>query len=245
MLKVAWLVRLSPEADRDVAMRGWNEDHANLIRDVPGVERYTHNQAIAIAEGPGAGTQAPVIDGIVCTWWTDGAALEAALRSSAWQEVLEHGRVIFDPDFALANMAVAVHERVMRIGPGTPWDGAEVPAPMCKHVGILYFRPGMERADASAYWTEVHGALALEIPEIRYYVQNHGIRPLRLDGIDGTGEFAFDGFSEAWFTDRETFERAHESAAWYRLRDDSPNLFDVEAIEAGVNCVVAERVIKG
>jgi uncharacterized protein (TIGR02118 family) len=245
MLKVAWLVRLSQEADRDVALRAWNEDHAKLIRDVPGVERYPHNQAIALAEGPGAWTQAPAIDGVVCTWWTDQAALEAALGSSAWREVLEHGREIFDPDFALANMAVVVQERVMRIGPGTPWSGADVPAPMCKHIGVLYFRPGMERGDASAHWTDVHGALALEIPEIRYYVQDHGIRALRLDGVDGNGRFAFDGFSEAWFTDRETFERSHESAAWYRLRDDSPNLFDMEAIEAGVNCVVEERVIKG
>jgi uncharacterized protein (TIGR02118 family) len=245
MLKVAWLVRLSQQADRDEVVRAWNQDHAKLIRDVPGVERYTHNQTVAIAEGPGAGTEAPVIDGIVCTWWTDEAALEAALRSSAWQDVLEHGREIFEPDFPLANRAVAVQERVMRIGPGTPWSDADVPSPMCKHIGVLYFRPGMERTDASAHWTDVHGALALEIPEIRYYVQNHGIRPLRLDGADGNGDFAFDGFSEAWFTDRETFESSHESPAWYRLRDDSPNVFDVNALEAGVNCIVDERVIKG
>lgn len=245
MLKVAWLVRLSPTADRDSALRAWNEDHARLIGAVPGLERYTHNEALTIAEGPGAGTQAPAIDGIVCTWWSGAAALEAALASSAWQEVLEHGEEIFDPEFELANRAVEVAERVMRIGPGTPWSGAGVPAPLCKHIGVLYFRRGMSRADASAHWSGVHGSLALAVPEIRYYVQNHGVRPLRLDGSGADGEFAFDGFSEAWFTDRDTFERAHESPAWYRLREDSPNLFDVEAIEAGVNCVVEERVIKG
>ena len=245
MLKVAWLVRLSQQSDRDEAVRAWNEEHAALIRDVPGLERYTHNQTLAIAEGPGAGSDAPVIDGIACTWWADDAALQDGLRSNAWQAVLEHGREIFEPGFPLANRAVAVEERVMRIGPGTPWSGAEVPVAMCKHIGVLYFRPGMAREDASAHWTNVHGALALEIPEIRYYVQNHGVRPIGLDGGNGDGEFAFDGFSEAWFTDRDTFERSHESPAWYRLRDDSPNLFDVEAIEAGVNCVVEERVIKG
>jgi hypothetical protein len=29
------------------------------------------------------------------------------------------------------------------------------------------------------------------------------------------------------------------------LRDDWVNLFDLDAIEAGVNCVVQERVLKG
>jgi uncharacterized protein (TIGR02118 family) len=245
MLKVAWLVRLSQQGDRDDVVRAWNEDHAKLIRDVPGVERYTHNQTIAIAEGPGAGVDKPEIDGIVCTWWSDEAALAQSLRSSAWRDVLDHGREIFDPGFPLANSAVAIEERVMRVRPGTPWSSAEVPTHMCKHIGVLYFKPGMARADASAHWTEVHGALALEIPEIRYYVQNHGIKPVRLDGAESNGEFAFDGFSEAWFTDRETFERSHESPAWYRLRDDSPNVFDVAALESGVNCVVEELVIKG
>jgi hypothetical protein len=66
MFKIAWLARLSQQADRREALRAWNEDHAKLIRDVLGVERYTHNQTVAIAEGPGAGTEAPVIDGIIC-----------------------------------------------------------------------------------------------------------------------------------------------------------------------------------
>ena len=68
---------------------------------------------------------------------------------------------------------------------------------------------------------------------------------LGLDGTDRDGVFAFDGFSEAWFTDRPTFERAHESPAWHALRDDAPNVFDMQALDSGVNTVVDERVIKG
>ena len=245
MIKIAWLVKLADAADRDAVARAWNEDHARLLAAVPGLERATYNRTVAIAEGPGAGTQEPAIDGIVCAWWSDHAALEAGLASREWRDVLEHGREIFDPGFALANRAVVVNERVMRRGPGTPWGGAEAKEPQCKHIGVLYYRQGMAREDASSHWAGVHGALALEVDEILYYVQNHGVAPLRLDGVDDGGEFAFDGFSEAWFTDRETFESAHESPEWYRLRDDSPNLFDLDAIEAGVNCVVAERVIKG
>jgi hypothetical protein len=91
----------------------------------------------------------------------------------------------------------------------------------------------------------VHGPIALRIPEIRSYVQNHATRAPGLDGTDRDGVFAFDGFSEAWFTDRPTFERAHESPAWHALRDDAPNVFDMQALDSGVNTVVDERVIKG
>jgi uncharacterized protein (TIGR02118 family) len=244
MVKVAWLVRRTPGSDRTEFRRIWNEDHARLVSAVPGVERYLHNEAIAIAEGPGAWRDEPVIDGIACAWWRDRDALDAGLRSPQWRAVLDHGREILDTDWVQTGRGVEVTERIMRVGPGTPWTGADVDPTMGKHIGVLYFRPDMSRTDASAYWVNVHGALALEIPEILYYVQNHGVRPVALDGTDGD-VFPFDGFSEAWFTDRETFERAHEGSAWRRLRDDAPNLFDVEAIEAGVNCVVTEHVITG
>jgi len=32
---------------------------------------------------------------------------------------------------------------------------------------------------------------------------------------------------------------------WLALRDDAPNLFDMQALDSGVNMVVDERVIKG
>jgi hypothetical protein len=245
MLKVAWMVRLSREHDRDEVRREWNEEHAGLMRALPGLERCTQNETIAIAEGPGAGVERPAIDGIVCTWWGGRDAFEAALRSTEWERVRAHGERIFDPSFELALQAAEIEERVMRIGPGTPWRGSSVPASMCKHVGVLHFRRDLTRGAARAWWAGPHGSLALKVPEILYYVQSHSARPLRLDGADAAGVFPFDGFSEAWFADRETFEHAHDSPAWHALRDDSPNLFDVEAIEAGVNCVVAERVVRG
>jgi uncharacterized protein (TIGR02118 family) len=245
MVKVAWLVRLSQQGDREELRRRWNEDHAALMRDVPGLMRYVHNQAIAIAEGPGAGQDEPSIDGIACAWWSDRDALHAALRSSEWQKVLADGRELFEHGWAHTGEAAEIEERVMRLGAGTPWNGADVAAGMCKHIGVLYFRPGMSRAEARAYWTNRHGQIALKIAEIRHYVQSHAVSPIRLDGEGTGGSFPFDGFSESWFTDRATFERAHDSPAWHTLRDDSPNVFDVDAIEAGVNCVVTERVIKG
>ena len=185
------------------------------------------------------------MDGVACAWFTDRASFDAALGSPEWQRMLDDGRIIFDQTWEHAGQAVEIEERVMRTGPGTPWSGAGVPPGMCKHIGVLQFRHDLTRDAGRAWWTDVHGPIALRIPEIRYYVQNHATRALGLDGTDRDGVFAFDGFSEAWFTDRPTFERAHESPAWHALRDDAPNVFDMQALDSGVNMVVDERVIKG
>ena len=243
MYKVAWLVKLAETGDRDELVRAWTEDHAELMRAVPGLERHTVNRGITIAEGPGAWSEAPTVDAVACAWFADQDAFESAIASPQWKAVQEHGRQIFDQDFKHAGQGVEIEERIMRVGPGTAWKGADVPAGLAKHIGVLHFRPDLTREAGSAWWTDVHGALALKIPEIRYYVQNHARRAWRLDGAQPDGVFVFDGFSEAWFTDRETFERSHESPAWYALRDDSINVFDVERLESGVNMVVEERIV--
>ena len=244
MYKIAWLVKLAGTEDRDQLTRRCGEEHGELMRAVPGLERHTVNRGLSIAEGPGAGREAPTVDGVACAWFSDRASFAAALGSPEWQRVLDHGRIIFDQTWEHAGQAVEIEERVMRDGPGTAWRGAGVPPGMCKHIGVLQFRHDLTREAGRAWWTDVHGPIALRIPEIRYYVQNHATGALRLDRSDPDGVFAFDGFSEAWFTDRPTFERAHESPAWHALRDDAPNVFDMQALDSGVNMVVDERVIK-
>lgn len=245
MLKVAWLVRLSHEhgTHRDERWDRYAPAHARLLAAVPGLERATENRTLAIVETPQAGIGEPTIDSIVCTWWADRAAIERALATQQWQALSAHARACSGGDWPHGGPAMEVEERTMRIGAGTPWRGAAVPAAMCKHVGVLHYRPDLPREDASEYWTREHGRIALEVPEILYYVQDHARRPLSFDGAPLDGRVPFDGFSEAWFADRETFEHSHASPAWLRLQADSPNLFDVEAIESGVNCVVAERVL--
>lgn len=245
MLKVAWLVRLVRDGDRAAIRRAWREEHAALLRAVPGLERCADNRTVAIAEGPGAGREEPAIDSVLCAWWADERALHAGLRSEAFSRVREHARAIITPGSGYDAPAVEVEERIMRAGPATPWRGAGQPAGLCKHIGVLAFRPDLTRAQASRYWTEVHGAIALEVGDIRNYVQNHAVRPVGPDGGRDAETLPFDGFSEAWFTDRATFERAHASPAWQRLQADAPNLFDVAALESGVNCVIDERVVKG
>jgi len=162
--KVAWLVKLAGPEDRAERSRRWGEEHGALMRAVPGLERHAVNRGLSIAEGPGAGREAPTVDGVACAWFSDRAAFESALRSPEWKRVLDHGRGIFDQAWEHAGQAVEIEERIMRNGPGTPWSGAGVPPGMCKHIGVLEFRRDLTRDAGRAWWTDVHGPIALRIP---------------------------------------------------------------------------------
>ena len=96
MYKIAWLVKLAGTEDREARSRRWSEEHGELMRAVPDLERHTVNRGLSIAEGPGAGREAPTVDGVACAWFSDRASCEAGLGSPEWQTVLDHGRMIFD-----------------------------------------------------------------------------------------------------------------------------------------------------
>ncbi len=73
---------------------------------------------------------------------------------------------------------------------------------MIKIVELLVRKPGMTRAEFSEHWLNVHGPLAMSIPEIRRhnakYVQSHAI-----GGLAGN-EPLFDGAAEIWLDSLET-----------------------------------------
>ena len=92
----------------------------------------------------------------------------------------------------------------------------------------------MDRDECNRYWATTHGDLALTISQIGHYTHNHAIRPLIGD------ELAFDGFSESWYADDETYREAMASAEWKRLGADGDNLFDMSAFKS---VIVEERVL--
>ena len=96
---------------------------------------------------------------------------------------------------------------------------------MYKVVWVARFRDGISREEAGRHWTEVHGPLGANVPEIERYVQNHVRSALGPLGVSDESA-AFDGYSCCWYRDRETFEHSLSTPAWAALGVDSPNLFD-------------------
>jgi uncharacterized protein (TIGR02118 family) len=129
-------------------------------------------------------------------------------------------------------MNAALEERVMRDGPRSPF----------KVAWFASWRPGLDGAQASDYWRDVHGRIALDVPGIDRYVQNLVVASIDAHGVSD-GPRAFDGFSECWFASRSAYEQAMSTPQWERLLADGPNLLDADALEAGMSVIVDEHMI--
>lgn len=91
---------------------------------------------------------------------------------------------------------------------------------MYKCVWMIRFRPELDPDEVRKAWRTSHAALALKVPGIKRYVQNHWV-------VDPTGsERTFDGTVDCWFEDRAAFEAAWASPEWKALLEDDVRLFD-------------------
>ena len=91
---------------------------------------------------------------------------------------------------------------------------------MIKTISLLRAKPGITREQFARHWLEVHGPLALGVPGIRTYIQNHIVnqRPPRQD-IPAIGA-QIDGFVEMWYDSMADLERAAASPQLKALHED-------------------------
>ncbi|MGO4713836.1 EthD domain-containing protein [Bradyrhizobium sp. 2TAF24] len=102
---------------------------------------------------------------------------------------------------------------------------------MIVRMGLLRKRPDLSTTDFRRHWREVHGPLAAKMPGLRAYHQNHIVDKSQLAIDHARGGWDLDGFSELWFDDVATMERAIASEAYQAVVADSPH------------CMAATRVI--
>ena len=93
-------------------------------------------------------------------------------------------------------------------------------------------KPGMTRAEFSAYWRNQHGPLVTSVPEfmrhVRKYVQYHIVPGALAFGKDA----AYDGVAELWFDSPEEITRAFSEPRYLEIiRPDELKFVDV------ANCI--------
>jgi uncharacterized protein (TIGR02118 family) len=237
MHKIVFFLRFRDDVDRSEAERRFAGEHADLVKAIPGVVRYVQNPVVTSATLAGADSDRPAVDAFAAVWFAGRDTYLAATASSEWERAGQDAREIFDADWLSGGWTAEIEERVKREGLGAPGDGVGTPprGPI-KLIGILRYRPDMDREDCNAYWAGPHGDIALTIGQIGHYTQNHAIRPVLGDTL------AFDGFSESWYADSATYEEAMASPEWKRLGEDGDNLFDMSAFRS---VIVEERVLRG
>jgi uncharacterized protein (TIGR02118 family) len=217
--------------------RYWGENHGPLYAQTTALRRYVQHLTLEEAYG---GDPAPSFDGASMFWFDDLEPMvepetdpDAAALNRA---VMEDDAQLFDrlPGWPLAHKRAAVigTERVVLEGDTTP--------EMVKGIFIMARRPGLSLEEFSEHWFDVHGPLVAKLPEIRRYVQTHGL-PETYARVKGIMAPTHDGFCELWFDDFDSLVHALHSPEWETVQEDAETLFaQPVAFVAG-----RERVQKG
>jgi uncharacterized protein (TIGR02118 family) len=115
---------------------------------------------------------------------------------------------------------------------------SEGEVPVYKCVWLIKFRADLDPEEVREAWRTTHAALALNVPGIRRYVQNHWVAdPM------GSGK-TYDGTVDCWFDDRAAMEAAWTSPEWQELLVDDGRLFDRTGTPAFEGGVVNEYVMR-
>lgn len=98
-------------------------------------------------------------------------------------------------------------------------------------------RADVPKAQFHDHWRHPHGTLAIPIPTLRAYVQNHRIETQWL----GPEQERFDGVVEAWFATAEDVAALADDPQYAEhVQPDEPNFIDVPNM---VMCFTREEVV--
>ena len=98
-------------------------------------------------------------------------------------------------------------------------------------------RSDMDPKAFRRYWRDVHGPIVRQIPQLKGYVQSHGVE------LDGINTSPYDGAAEAWVEDEAAFQAMLKEPSYLEgALADEPNFIDMNNVEFQVT---EDRVILG
>lgn len=220
MVKQVSFFRRRPEVSVDAFQQHWRGQHADFVRQLPGLKRYVQNHVIPEAYDQGGADY----DGVAEAWFENTDAMRATLGTSEYEAIRADevhfidaesmGTILCDEEFVLE---------------GTPPPDA---------VRLMVFLK--RRADVTPeffheYWRTTHKALAVQLPGHCHYIQNH----CRM-GIYATGrEPAFDGIPMSFFDSLEVLNAIRGTELGERIRVD-----EGEFMRSDVRPVVITRPLE-
>ena len=90
---------------------------------------------------------------------------------------------------------------------------------MIKTIGLLARKDGWTHEQFMKHWVEIHAPLALAVPGLRRYVQNH-IQAARGRADIPETKVEIDGVAELWFDDQAALEAAAREPEMKALHAD-------------------------
>ena len=112
--------------------------------------------------------------------------------------------------------------------------------PVFKVVWLCQFNKNMTPEEGRKHWLEVHAPIALRVPGLKGYTQNHCVQPVGAQTITDQ-RLAFDGYAELWWEDKASYEAAMSSREWAALNEDGALVFEIHTL---VGAVLDEHVVR-
>ncbi len=211
-IKVCELLRRRPGMSVEEFQAYWREVHGPIVSELPGLRRYT--QSHPLLGGYRTGRPLPY-DGVAELWFDDKEGLRAIAGTNAFARAKAD-----EPNFIDTTKMVELVLDEVTIKPGP------VPGEGIKSIGFVRLRRDIPPAAAHRYWAEIHGPLAVGIPQLRRYVQSH-VRA----GAYGAGKRpAYDGLAVTWFDSLDDMRASATTAAYAAVIDDGPLTLDPSGI---------------
>ena len=161
----------------------WHTTHADLVRKMPGIRRYT--QCHTLLSGYKRQIPPPA-DGVEEIYYDSLESLAALETTEERKAAIADFEYFTDTSrvFRLFTEEIIIKE-------GTIHEG------MVKNVEFVIRKPGLPLEEFRHYWKEIHGPIASKIEVIKRYVQSHN---LMLE-YGKERPPAYDGVAETWFED--------------------------------------------
>ncbi len=188
----------------------WRGQHAELVKQLPGVIRYTQNHAQP-------GVFEPSFDGVAEVWFEDLAAMRAHSESDELAAVLADEANFMDPD---SRGSILTDEYVFldrRADSATRDDSSVI-----KLIGFVRRAPESEPEAFFNEYRDELGSMLEHVPGLLRYSQSH----CRL-GFYRSGRVPpFDAAGMLWFPDQDTFNAALASPELRAIGQRELVLFD-------------------
>ena len=205
MIKVIYFFHRRPDRSVEGFQQYWRTTHADLVREIPGVQRYV--QCHTLLSGYNRPTP-PVLDGIEEISFDSSANFSSAKGTAAGKAAMADLANFVDT----SRIKHIVTEEI-EIKPGTIHEG------MVKNIELVTRKQGIPIVEFHSYWRNFHGPLAAKIGVIKRYVQSHTL----MDEYEKKVPPAYDGVAETWFSDTANMRLSASTPEYSATRADEKN----------------------
>ncbi len=218
MIKGLFFAKRKPGLSPQEFQQYWRTIHAEITRPLTHIRHYIQSHTLLLTYGNAeipCGNGEPPYDGMATMWFNSLEERRIGNLSPAAQVAIQDQ----------ANFTELSARRFLLSNEVTHKDGP-ISAASIHLVALLTRKEGMSVADFQRYWKEHHGPLAVRIPGLRRYVQDHA-----MPQSYGTRNAPLcDGVAEAWFDSLEDLKHSVESREIEAVREDLPNFIEVSRL---------------